>query len=192
MTRREIIAYAITHAGYTPEGKAIKGGPYESDEDFGEQVTRLGAAQRWAPAERSQMEYTLHRARETRPTARVIRIVRARPSPSEASAVEVLRLRDAAIELLGVVREHRAQIASREYSARYLDDLEQRARAAIDGIASGPDPMPVVRAAMAETDAEEAFSAATHCGRSFEAAALDAAARARVEAVAAYRKAGGK
>jgi hypothetical protein len=52
--------------------------------------------------------------------------------------------------------------------------------------------MPVVRAAMEETDAEEAFSAAPHCGRRGEAAALDAAARARVDAVDAYREAGGK
>ena len=42
------------------------------------------------------------------------------------------------------------------------------------------------------TEAEEAFSVAPHCGLRGEAAALDAAARARVVAVDAYRKAGKK
>ena len=79
-----------------------------------------------------------------------------------------------------------AWLVRNEYTARVIRIV--RARLA----ASGPDPMPVVRAAMEETDAEEAFSAAPHCGRRGEAAALDAAARARVDAVDAYREAGGK
>jgi len=77
--------------------------------------------------------------------------------------------------------EDAAWLARQGHDARVIRIV--RARLA----ASGPDPMPVVRAAMEETDAEEAFSAAPHCGRRGEAAALDAAARARVDAVDAYR-----
>lgn len=171
MSRREVIAYAITHA---PPG--VKGGPYESDEDFGEQVTRLGAAQRWAPAERSQMEYTLHRARETRPTARVIRIVRARPSPSEASAVVLREL----VAIDDALNEGRDPPCSRAA-------LAARARRVL--AAAGPDPMPVVRAAMEETDAEEAemvHPSAANAGRRMRAR------EARRRAVDTYRKAGGK
>ena len=128
--RKETIAYAITHA---PPG--VKGGPYEGCGAIGGATAHLGCALRWPDAGgRMWAREALASVRRSVPHARVIRIVRARPSEA----------------------------------------------------------MPVVRAAMRETDAEEAFSAAPHCGRRGEAAALDAAARARVEAVGKFRKAGSK
>lgn len=159
MSRREIIAYAITHA---PPG--VKGGPYEAaypakDEPMREQAHAIANS-------------VLARVRVTVPHARVIRIVR-KARPSEASAVEVLR-----------------ELVAWCGAPRHMGDIIARARAVL--AASGPDPMPVVRAALEEMEAEEAFRDAKHCGRRGEAAALDAASRARVEAVKAYRKAGGK
>lgn len=97
-----------------------------------------------------------------------------RVGPSEASAVEVLR------ELVAWTR----------HAYRPLGLILDKAHRVL--AASGPDPMPVVRAALEETAAEEAFRDAPHCGRRGEGAALDAAVRARVEEVDAYRKAGGK
>ena len=133
MSRREVIAYAITHA---PKG--VKGGPYTGNGSTANQVPSMALARRYALEDLHEAQADVAWLVRNEYTARVIRIVRARLA------------------------------------------------------ASGPDPMPVVRAAMEETDAEEAFSAAPHCGRRGEAAALDAAARARVDAVDAYREAGGK
>lgn len=169
-TKRETIAYAITHA---PRG--VKGGPYTGNGSTAHQVPSMALARRYALDDLHEAQADVAWLVRNEYTARVIRIVQTRPSPSEASAVEVLR------ELVawdgGLL-------------PCFFSDVLDRARAVL--AASGPDPMPVVRAAMEETDAEEAFSAAPHCGRRGEAAALDAAARARTEAVKKYRKAGGK
>lgn len=166
--KREIVAYAITHA---PPG--VKGGPYTGNGSTAHQVPSMALARRYALEDLHEAQADVAWLVRNEYTARVIRIVRARPS--EASAVEVLR------ELVawdgGLL-------------PCFFNDVLDRARRVI--AASGPDPSEVVRAAMEETDAEEAFSAATHCGRRGEAAALDAAARARTEAVKKYRKAGGK
>ena len=168
MSRREVIAYAITHA---PPGQ--EGGPYTGNGSTAHQVPSMALARRYALDDLHEAQADVAWLVRNEYTARVIRIVRARPSPSEASAVEVLR-----------------EVASYPGNGGDLARIQARARAVL--AASGPDPMPVVRAAMEETDAEEAFSAAPHCGRRGEAAALDAAARARVDAVDAYREAGGK
>lgn len=157
MSRRKVIAYAITHA---PKGQ--RGGPYESVIDFGAQVPTLRDASLHRFGYRPS-KHTLARIRARHPHARVIRIVR-KARPSEASAVEVLR------EL----------VAER-------DEIFARARAVL--ATSGPDPMPVVRAAMEETDAEEAemvHPSAANAGRRMRAR------EARRRAVDTYRKAGGK
>ena len=205
MSAREIIAYAITHA---PRG--VKGGPYEGDYD--EAVPTLRAAYR---GERQRAKLWLPIVRSVVPTARIIRIVR-KARPSEASAMLVTARRR-----LAAVAEHMTEHAYQEMASALEVDacragpseasavevlramvawvdskgggfnaIIARARRVL--AASGPDPSEVVRAAMRETEAEEAFSVAPHCGRRGEAAALDAAARARVKAVDAYRKAGGK
>ena len=186
MEEKKIIAYAITHA---PRG--VKGGPYEADDDegrWGTQSTSLrpGHAVRWKtmPAKERRREI-LRAVRKVRPHARVIRIVRAeRPAPSEAQAVAVLR------EL----------VAERVDCAAYeridtLDPILARARRVLAG--AGPDPMPVVRAAMRESASRAAAFAALSAS-SAEADATRAhdlyeEARANTRAaVDAYRKAGGE
>ena len=157
MSKKEIIAYAITHA---PKG--VKGGPYEGLGDYGSPASSLRHAERWK-APLSPYSYTLARVRQVHPHARVIRIVRkARPfketipvcgtcgydahggrdeesepapSPSEASAVEVMRDIVAILEKYPLEDTPRALIKARRVLA-----------------ASGPDPMPVVRAAMRYLD----------------------------------------
>ena len=209
MSKKEIIAYAITHA---PKG--VKGGPYEGPEDYGVQVTSLRHAERFVAMPPS--EYTLGRIRTLRPHARVIRIVRkARPfketipvcgtcgydahggrdeesepapSPSEASAVEVLREARIVLALCTTGRHVRSapeyaivrrigsemgygalMSAASASWAEMFDGTPQRGaqhtcgpcertvEMALDRIdavlaASGPDPMPVVRAAMRYLD----------------------------------------
>lgn len=147
MNRREIIAYAITHA---PPG--VKGGPYTG---------RMRHV--WSLAEARRLERD--EAHEKCPRdARVIRIVRARPSEGqEASAVEVLR------ELVAIddaLHEGRDPSCSRAA-------LAARARRVL--AASGPDPMPVVRAAMTYWGTGGTMSDGP-----------------LLQAVDAYRKAGGK
>lgn len=143
MSKREVVAYAITHAGRTPEGKAIRGGPYEAIEgDMGDTCTDLRGALRWPTSEDgNKLEEARKFLKEdvlpVIPHARVIRIVRARPSEGrEASAVEVLR------ELVAW---------DDDPPTCTLNDIFARARRVL--AASGPDPMPVVRAAEKRRDA---------------------------------------
>ena len=156
MSRREIIAYAITHA---PPG--VKGGPYTGNGSTANQVPSMALARRYALEDLHEAQADVAWLVRNEYTARVIRIVRARPSEA---TVEVLR------EL----------VAER-------DEIFARARAVL--ATSGPDPMPVVRAAMEETDAEEAemvHPSAANAGRRMRAR------EARRRAVDTYRKAGGK
>ena len=156
MSRREVIAYAITHA---PRG--VKGGPYTGNGSTANQVPSMALARRYALEDLHEAQADVAWLVRNEYTARVIRIVRARPSEA---TVEVLR------EL----------VAER-------DEIFARARAVL--ATSGPDPMPVVRAAMEETDAEEAemvHPSAANAGRRMRAR------EARRRAVDTYRKAGGK
>ena len=221
MSKKEIIAYAITHA---PKG--VKGGPYEAiGGDMGDTCERLSASLRW-PVDNpvNTAEEVLEEAREFLaeeiapkvPHARVIRIVRkARPfketipvcgtcgydahggrdeesepapSPSEASAVEVLREARIVLALCTTGRHVRSapeyaivrrigsemgygalMSAASASWAEMFDGTPQRGaqhtcgpcertvEMALDRIdavlaASGPDPMPVVRAAMRYLD----------------------------------------
>ena len=175
MTAREVIAYAITHA---PPG--VKGGPYQGQTGHATTLgmaVRLGRVGARAVAERA-------RALNDGP-ARVIRIVRARPSeaeptqqPHEASAVEVLR------EL----------VAWSDNEDADTDDVIRIATKARRVLAaSGPNPMPVVRAAMAEERARVRMARAQSGA---DLVALESEWLRRVEetrvAVKKYRKAGGK
>ena len=117
MSKREVIAYAITHA---PPG--VKGGPYEGDYD--EAVPTLRAAFR---GERQRAKLWLPIVRSVVPTARIIRIVR-KARPSEASAVEVLR----------------AMVAWVDSKGGGFNAIIARARRVL--AASGPDPSEMVRA----------------------------------------------
>lgn len=126
MNKREIIAYAITHA---PPG--VKGGPYEGAGALGLTAPTLALAYRYRNTKDASPDAAW--LRNNGYTARVIRIVRARPSPSEASAVDVLR------ELVAWDEGTLGRRAN-------ADDIFARARCVL--AASGPDPMPVVRAAM--------------------------------------------
>nr|MBP9863786.1 hypothetical protein [Kofleriaceae bacterium] len=72
MSAREILAYAITHA---PKG--VKGGPYEAESGVGRPVPTLTEA--WRKRSRVTVRRWLRAVRRHVPTARVIRIVRARP-----------------------------------------------------------------------------------------------------------------
>ena len=236
MSKREVIAYAITHA---PRG--VKGGPYEGDYD--EAVPTLRAAFR---GERQRAKLWLPIVRSVVPTARIIRIVRkARPfketihvcgtcgydahggrdaggrvsprvslatyagivssqQPSEASAtLETARRRLAAVaesmtehayqEMASALEvdacragpsEASAVEVLREYvawdcgTAADYDRIADKARRVLAG--SGPDPMPVVRAAMrfAERVAKDDDDGDDRA--------------AFVRDVDAYRKAGGK
>lgn len=186
MSKREILAYAITHA---PRGQ--KGGPYEGHGPAGDKVPSLALAQRYAhDALGVAHEDTSWLVRQGH-AARVIRIVRAeRPAPSEASAAAVLR------EL----------VAWGAHPSPGLLAIVDRARAVL--AEAGPDPSEVVRAAMQETEAEEALRVSVAAKNNAPGvglrwrAAVDAwlaaskrlkAARAeRGAAVDAFRKAGGK
>lgn len=129
VSAREILAYAITHA---PRG--VKGGPYEAESGPpGEECDNLRDACRWPTTEaaRECAVMYLEDHLSWQGDARVIRIVRkARPSPSEAGAVEVLR------ELV-------AKADARNVGPGV--DWETIARARRVLASAGPDPMPVVR-----------------------------------------------
>ena len=164
MSKREILAYAITHA---PPG--VKGGPYEADSGPpGEECDSLRDACRWPTTEPDARECAVMYLEDHLSwcgDARVIRIVRARPTqqPSEASAVEVLR------EL----------VAWSDNEDADTDDVIRIATKARRVLAaSGPNPMPVVRAAMA-------WSEATAANGTARTVALQLAC-------VAFRKAGGK
>lgn len=171
MSRKEILAYAITHA---PRGQ--KGGPYEGPCGIGRPVPTLAEA--WRKRTRATVRRWLRAVRAVVPHARVIRIVRkARPSrlcdacgflieaesrrraPSEASAVEVLR-----------------ELVAYPGNGGDLARIQARARRVL--AASGPDPSEVVRAAMS-------WSEATAANGTARTVALQLAC-------VAYRKAGGK
>ena len=207
MEKREVIAYAITHA---PKG--VKGGPYEAESGPpGEECDSLRDACRWPTSEPDARECAamyLEDHLSWQGDARVIRIVRkARPSeaeptletarrrlaavaehmtehayqemasalevdacragPSEASAVEVLRSFIAWVD---------CDDGEEEAPLRPIEDAARRVLAA-----SGPDPSEVVRAAMAWGLACKRYG-----GRP-----LDLEIKT-LEAVDAYRKAGGK
>lgn len=121
MSKREVLAYAITHA---PPG--VKGGPYEGLGRAGAQVPALRDALRWPLA---PLPETLRAIREVRPHARVIRIVR-KARPSEASAVEVLR--------------EYVRWVDNVMGGRSIHLIQHDMRTVL--AASGPDPSEVVRA----------------------------------------------
>jgi hypothetical protein len=111
----------------------------------------------------------------------VIRIVRARPAPSEASAVEVLR------ELVAWTR----------HAYQPLGIILDKAHAVL--ASAGPDPMPVVRAAMARRDAKLSHERETVSPAPKRQARLADSWRVYIDAekredtaVDTYRKAGGK
>ena len=186
MEKREILAYAITHA---PKG--VKGGPYEGAGARAQTVPKLVLAYRYENAANAHPDAAWLRYRGC--TVRVIRIVRKaqfevgaakesaafeRETWREASAVEVLR---------ELVRWDDAP------SEGQLEPTIHRARRVL--AASGPDPSEVVRAAMRETEAEEAHVRVVGEPRDVRLAAVravGAAQQARASAVDAYRKAGGK
>ena len=185
MEEKEIVAYAITHA---PNG--VKGGPYEAIGQAGAQVPTLHEAVRWQSAPLPQ---TLRAIRKVRPYARVIRIVRKARlevgAAKESAAFETETWREAsAVEVLReLVRWDDAP------SEGQLEPTIHRARRVL--AASGPDPSEVVRAAMRETEAEEAHVRVVGEPRDVRLAAVravGAAQQARASAVDAYRKAGGK
>ena len=152
MSEREIIAYAITHA---PKG--VKGGPYEGPGRPGHTVAQLSHAFHYktAASAREDAEWIGERACPVR----VIRIVR-KARPSEALAVEVLR-----------------ELAVYPGNDGDLARIQARARRVL--ASAGPDPMPVVRAALAWVDSRDSAD------RGRETSAL-------YRSVDAYRKAGGK
>ena len=164
MSAREILAYAITHA---PRGQ--KGGPYEAESGPpGEECDSLRDACRWPTSEPDARECAVMYLEDHlswQGDARVIRIVR-KARPSEPSAVEVLR------ELV-------AWSAAPALHSSDVLRIADRARAVL--AASGPDPSEVVRAAMAWGLACKRYG-----GRP-----LDLEIKT-LEAVDAYRKAGGK
>ncbi|HQY59838.1 MAG TPA: hypothetical protein PK141_00450 [Polyangiaceae bacterium] len=165
VTAREILAYAITHA---PKG--VKGGPYVADMGY---MPTPDLAHAWRSGA-SELERARRESKKRRGT-RVIRIVRARPfketipvcgtcgydahggrdeesepapSPSEASAVEVLR------ELLrvGATLAGKTPLPKEDIrvSLECFADEVRDVRAALDRArrvlaASGPDPSEVVR-----------------------------------------------
>ena len=162
MEKKEVIAYAITHA---PPG--VKGGPYDS---VGGKCRDLAMALKWTKrGARARLGDVLG--------GRVIRIVR-KARPSEASAVEVLRSFIAWVD---------CNDGEEEAPLRPIEEAARRVLAA-----AGPDPSEVVRAAMAEEDARVRMVRASYAElRSLEGDWLRCVEATRV-AVKAYRKAGGK
>lgn len=180
MSKREVIAYAITHA---PPG--VKGGPYEAESGPpGEECDSLRDACRWPTTEADARVCAVMYLEDHLSwcgDARVIRIVRARPSPSEPSAVEVLR---------ELVASHDDAHCPLDRIGLVDPSLIDRARRVL--AAAGPDPSEVVRAAMAEEDARVRMVRASYAElRSLEGDWLRCTEATRV-AVDAYRKAGGK
>lgn len=178
MSRREVIAYAITHA---PRG--VKGGPYTGNGSTANQVPSMALARRYALEDLHEAQADVAWLVRNEYTARVIRIVR-KVRPSEASAtLETARRR------LAAVAEHMTEHAYQELASalawtrhayRPLGLILDKAHRVLAG--AGPDPMRVVGAALEETAAEEAEMK----GR------LMAAREARRLWVGSYRKAGGK
>ena len=80
--KREIIAYAITHA---PRG--VKGGPYEGSGGYGVAAASLDDAARWRGGR--PRKWTMRNIRKVIPHARVIRIVRKGPSADLDAAREL-------------------------------------------------------------------------------------------------------
>jgi hypothetical protein len=120
MEKKEVIAYAITHA---PPG--VKGGPYDS---VGGKCRDLAMALKWTKrGARARLGDVLG--------GRVIRIVR-KARPSEASAVEVLRSFIAWVD---------CNDGEEEAPLRPIEEAARRVLAA-----AGPDPSEVVRAAMVD------------------------------------------
>jgi hypothetical protein len=150
MSKKEILAYAITHA---PRGQ--KGGPYVADMGY---APVLDLEHAWR-SDASEPERARAESKKRRGT-RVIRIVRA-VWPSEAEAVAVLR------ELVAWDDQPRGR------GIRPFAPVLARARRVL--ASAGPDPMPVVRAAMAYWES----------GGSMSDMPL-------LTAVDAYRKAGGQ
>lgn len=211
MTAREVIAYAITHA---PPG--VKGGPYEGEIAIGTQVHSLREATRWLSG-LPPLSQTLRAIQKVHPHARVIRIVRA--GPSEASAtLETARRRLAAVaesmtehayqEMASALEVDACRVEPSEASAvevlrelvawweagppTTIGGVLARARRVL--VAAGPDPMPVVRAAMERRDACAAYHAVS--ARGGDDSALYSrwinAEKREDAAVDTYRKAGGK
>lgn len=171
MSKKEILAYAITHA---PRGQ--KGGPYEGGGPPGDKVASMALAMRYAPADanvcREDAAYVTRNGHDVR----VIRIVRKARlevgAAKESAAFEAETWREAsAVEVL------RELVAWDDApSEGQLEPTIHRARRVI--AASGPDPMPVVRAALS-------WSEATAANGTARTVALQLAC-------VAYRKAGGK
>jgi len=170
VSAREILAYAITHA---PKG--VKGGPYEGESGPpGEECDSLRDACRWPTSEPDARECAtmyLEDHLSWLGDARVIRIVR-KAKPPEASAVEVLRSFIAWVD---------CDDSDEEASLRPIEEAARRILAA-----SGPDPMPVVRAAMRYLD----YGPDGRLGPVW--VGFREAGEAYRKAVDAYRKAGGK
>lgn len=190
MSRREVIAYAITHA---PRG--VKGGPYTGNGSTANQVPSMALARRYALEDLHEAQADVAWLVRNEYTARVIRIVR-KVRPSEASAtLETARRRLAAVaehmtehayqELASALEVDACRVGPSEASAvEVLRELVAWTRHAYRRVlaGAGPDPMRVVGAALEETAAEEAEMK----GR------LMAAREARRLWVGSYRKAGGK
>ena len=188
MSKREVLAYAITHA---PRGQ--KGGPYEADDEgtWGTATPSLrpGHAVRWRTRPtQERVDGVLRHVREVHPHARVIRIVRkARPSEAEPT-LETARRRLAAVAESMTEHAYQEMASALEVDAcragpsGALDVEVLRELVAWRVLASaGPDPSEVVRAAMAWGLACKRYG-----GRP-----LDLEIKT-LEAVDAYRKAGGK
>jgi len=162
----------------------VKGGPYEAESGPpGEECDSLRDACRWPTTEADARECAVMYLEDHLSwcgDARVIRIVRARPSaeptpqPSEASAITVLR------ELVA--------------DAPYISP-EKLVKARSFLAASGPDPMPVVRAAMRRWEALGAVQR-EQGGSHLRRASLDHEYQTAIadenRECAKYRKAGGK
>ena len=187
MSAREILAYAITHA---PRGQ--KGGPYEGGGPPGDKVASMALAMRYAPADanvcREDAAYVTRNGHDVR----VIRIVRKARlevgAAKESAAFEAETWREAsAVEVL---RELVAWSDNEDADTDDVIRIATKARRVL--AASGPDPSEVVRAAMAELEAWDAYLAAPATRSRAETEALDKASKKRFAAVDAYRKAGGK
>lgn len=86
MSRREIIAYAITHA---PRG--VKGGPYTGNGSTAHQVPSMALARRYALDDLHEAQADVAWLVRNEYTARVIRIVRARLAASGPDPMPVVR-----------------------------------------------------------------------------------------------------
>ena len=154
-SKREVIAYAISHAGARPRASRSRAG------------RTPGGCDMWTLAEARRFERD-EAYEKCGPGARVIRIVRARPSEASAT-LETARRRLAAVaehdrarqELASALEVDACRVGPSEASAvevlrelvawtghayRPLGLILDKAHRVL--AASGPDPMPVVRAAL--------------------------------------------